>query len=268
MRSIYPHWDEEHELEWRRSFGPPVRPTTGECKIYRRELLRLGKASKVLLMGSTPELSDIVAELGFDLTIIDEKERNYQDIPAMTTAQVQRERFIRMNWLEMTFSSEFDFIIGDNVLSILPPESALKLIEKVHTALKPEARWVTRVMLFNDGEDFISPDTINGRVSRCLTKKDIYEQLYVPFLTYYKNEVGGAKISEIYSKISRDVEKGIFPKVCTEVFQTLSDYEEENFLVGRKEFEKMIGEKFDVVRSYDYVEKYSRNWVIYVLKKK
>ncbi len=268
MSPVYAHWDDSHALDWRRSFGPPVRPTAAECRIYRRELIRLGKTANVLLMGSTPELREIVADLSFYLTVMDVKEKNYDDMPAMSGSTGHREKYLKMNWLDMRFDSEFDYIIGDNVLSILPPSDAAKIIENVHRALKPGARWITRVMVYNEGEDFISPDTLNGRIGKCTTKKDIYEQLYVSFLSYYKNEIGSTVISEVYDRLKRDVDRGIFPSLCLEVFRTLSDYKEENYLVERKQFERTIGERFSIIRSHDSTQPFSKNWVIYVLGKK
>jgi hypothetical protein len=261
------NWDDEHALEWRRSFGPPARPTQKECMLYRRELTRLGRESKVLLLGSTPEIRDQVAELGLQLTVVDFNEKNYRELQALMNADPKSEGYVKQDWADMEFDSEFDFVVGDNVLSVLDLQKAKRIVANVHRALKPKARWVTRVMLYNEGEDFISPDTLNGRIRNCGTKREIYERLYVPFLAYYKNEVGAMVGRRVYEKMLRDVDKGLFPAFCKEVFLALSYYEDENYLVKREEFEKDIGGQFKIVRSYDRTEPFSKNWVIYVLAK-
>ena len=261
-------WDEAHALEWRRSFGPPARPTAGEFKIYKRELGRLGKTSKVLLLGSTPEIRDIASELKLELAVIDFNEKNYKESQALMKSDPKTETFVKKNWLEMDFKAEFDFVICDNILSVLAPTEAKKVIDNVCNALKPSGRWVTRVMLYNLGEDFTSPDTLNGRISKCATKREIYERLYVPLLAYYKNEIGAVIGSETYKKIKRDSEKGLFPPVCIEIFHALSYYEEENYLVQRDDFEQYMSDKFAIVRAIDDTEPFSGNWVIYVLGKK
>jgi SAM-dependent methyltransferase len=261
-------WNEAQALEWRRSFGPPVRPTYEECRVYKRELGRLGKTAKVLLMGSTPEIRDVSSEMGASLTVVDESEKHYSEVKAIMAYDSTDELFVKKNWADMDFSSEFDFVLGDNVLSILSPKDAKKVMGNIHKSLKAGGRWITRVMLYNSGEDFASPDTLNGRISACAKKKDLYENLYVPFLAYYKNEVGKVVGSEIYGKLKRDVDKGLFPQFCTEVFLTLSRYDDENYLVQREDFETEISSKFSIVRAFDNTESFSKNWVIYVLKKK
>lgn len=221
-----------------------------------------------MLLGSTPEIRDIAAEYGLDLTVVDESEKNYYELQGLMMHAGGHETFVKGDWTGMNFISEFDVAIGDSVLSVLSTEDAKKVMEKVHRALTPGGEWITRVMLYESGEDFISPDTLNGRIRNCGTKKDIYEQLFVPFLTYYKIEVGAVKGSSTYERLKRDVDKGLFPEACLEVFNVLRRYPEENFLVERSEFEAYIGKTFSIEKAIDYTEPFSRNWIIYVLKKK
>ncbi|MFH0818042.1 MAG: hypothetical protein V1909_05425 [Candidatus Micrarchaeota archaeon] len=268
MKPIYAHWDDSHSLEWRRSFGPPARPTGFECVIYREELKKFAKDSQGLFLGATPELRDIASELGLKLTVVDESEKNYSDLKGLMRCEGRQETFVNKKWEDMEFDQEFDFAVGDAVLSVIPTESAKRVIGKVQSALKPQGKWITRVMLYFNGEDFISPDTLNGRIRQCMTRKDIYEQLFVPFLAYYKNETGSVVLSEIFEKLKRDVEKGLFPSSCIDVFNTLKSYSEENFLVERGAFEKMTKKLFSIETIIDDTEPFSRHWPIYVLRKK
>ncbi|MFH1470851.1 MAG: hypothetical protein ABIF01_03820 [Candidatus Micrarchaeota archaeon] len=268
LKPIYAHWDDSYALEWRRSFGPPIRPTNFECVIYRQEMKAFSKDSKILMMGSTPEIRDIVSHLGLSLVVVDESEKNYSDMKGLMGCSERKETFIKKKWEEMGFDGEFDLALGDAVLSVIPSESARKVIENVNKALKTGGKWIVRVMLYSNGEDFISPDTLNGRINKCITKQEVYEQLLVPFLAYYKNEAGGVVLSEIYEKMKRDVEKGLFPKVCLDVFNALGKYEEETFLMERNLFEKSLKKMFQIEKAVDDTEPFSRHWPIYVLRKK
>ncbi|MFH1448343.1 MAG: class I SAM-dependent methyltransferase [Candidatus Micrarchaeota archaeon] len=261
-------WDEEHALEWRRSFGSPARPTKAECKVYWRELSKLKKDAKTLLLGSTPEIRDMAFEFGMRLTVIDFKVKNYEELQGLMVHSPDNETYVNKNWIDMEFQSEFDVVIGDNVLSVLTTPKAKKLVKRIHAALKPEGKWITRVMLYDLGGDFISPDTLNGRIALCEKKQEIYENLYVPFLAYYKNEVGGVIGSEAYEGIKRDVGKGLFPPACIEVFNSLRFYKNESYLVDKSGFERNMKTMYDIERTIDNTEPFSKNWTIYVLKKK
>ncbi len=261
-------WDESHALEWRRSFGPPARPTLAESRVYGSQMTKLNPSAKILLLGSTPEIRDAASRFDLHITVVDFDEKNYKESQSLMGHNAEKEVYVNKNWTEIDFKSEFDLVLSDNILSVVTPSDAKKIIKKVHASLKPGGKWVTRIMLYEIGQDFVSPDTLVGEISRCKTKKEMYENLYVPFITYYKNEVGKVILSEIYDKIKRDVGRGLFPIVCIEVFNSIRYYDKESYLVERDDFEKFIYGMYDIEKMINHTEKFSNNWVIYVLVKK
>jgi hypothetical protein len=149
---------------------------------------------------------------------------------------------------------------------VTTPE-AKQVIHKVYDALKPRGRWVTRVMVHGREEEEATPETLNEIISSCKIDQEVYEMLYVPFIAYYKKEIGAAIGLETTKRLERDVKKGIFPAVCAKVFRSQRHYTNENYIVKKEELERDTSHLFAVQRIFENTERFSKNWPIYVFRK-
>ena len=52
-------------------YGPPQRPSPSEIGVFRQLLKGLPKDSKGLVLGSTPELRDLLHNYGLKVTVVD-----------------------------------------------------------------------------------------------------------------------------------------------------------------------------------------------------
>lgn len=131
----------------------PSRPSLQEIKIYKKStdaVLRGRGRKKVLVVGSTPELRDLVASYpNVQVSIVD---INLEMMLAMTELMKKKnpeEIWVRANWLEAPFPEKyFDLIIGDFTFENLPFELHGNFYKNIQTWLKDSGRYVERVMVY------------------------------------------------------------------------------------------------------------------------
>jgi len=137
---------------WRRVTSPG-RPTLGEIKIYEKfgfsNLKK--KDSKILILGSTPELRDMLAlHKNVQVCLVD---INLDATLAMTELMKnkrakQKETWIRGNWLNVPLQGNyFDIIYGDFVISNLPIKFQDKFLKNIKNWLKPRGYFISRITM-------------------------------------------------------------------------------------------------------------------------
>jgi SAM-dependent methyltransferase len=134
---------------WNAVFAPPSRIYPGEVRKYSEWLSKLKKNGvKALVLGATPELRDILAELGYEVTILDINNEMIQAMTSLLKVKNPKERVVVGNWLENPLpSGSFDLVIGDAVLPNVMWEERTKLLREVHRVLRPNGVFVTRAFL-------------------------------------------------------------------------------------------------------------------------
>ena len=147
------YWD--NQIYFWGNHPVPIRPSTDEISEYRRalfECLRSVTTSsppKILILGSTPEIRDLVAQLApreAEIYLADISYRMPGGMLKLTHfVDPLRERWIRCDWLELPFSeSFFDVVIGDLLLQQLPPLKEILFLEKMALMLKKEGMFISR----------------------------------------------------------------------------------------------------------------------------
>lgn len=152
---LYPHrayWEQQVN-RWGRAV-PPLRPSKGDLQIYRTFFRRGVPNRRILILGSTPEIRDLISEeAGAEVYIADFSGRMPADMLRFTkNTNPQNERWVAANWLELPFPTKFfDVILGDVVLHQLTPSFEQIFLEKMRSLLKPEGFFITR-LFFLDGK--------------------------------------------------------------------------------------------------------------------
>jgi len=126
----------------------------GIMKIYR-ELLKKAtgrkRKFKALVLGATPELRDLVLELGGELVAIDISwEMIQKTIPLMKYQNHPREIIIRANWLDNPLEgNNFDVILGDVITLNMPHSDQNRFFKEIKRLLKPEGFIILRETVIN-----------------------------------------------------------------------------------------------------------------------
>lgn len=147
------YWDEQIHT-WMR-LSSPIRPSKETVDIYRasiREQLSQNNErdkTRILILGSTPELRDLVAEEA-PLATVYLADTSYKMPAAMLNltrfVDPLKERWIRCDWLDLPFENGyFDIILGDLVLQQVPPNLELSFLEKLRVHTNSRGRVVVRL---------------------------------------------------------------------------------------------------------------------------
>lgn len=130
-------------------YTPPGRPSERDIDIFSARLRDRtgGHPHRVLVLGSTPEIRDLLATTpGVQVTIVDFVLDMMTAMTSLMTHPADHETWIRGDWLTAPIPGEyFDTVISDLVLANLPPDAQNRLISRVASLLKPEGRWLNRV---------------------------------------------------------------------------------------------------------------------------
>lgn len=115
-------WDEKTWYRFWKKCEPPWRPSKGEIRFYEKivkKILKKSENPKVLVLGSTPEIRDLLAKYRqIEVTIIDLNMPVYRAWTRLMKHKNPREKLIRADWLKMPLPADyFDLVFGHGVFS-------------------------------------------------------------------------------------------------------------------------------------------------------
>ena len=95
----------------------PWRPSPGDIAIYRRLLSEKAAGGRVVILGTTPELRDLLAELGAAPLLVDMSPDMYRTTSSLLCkADPSQETWIEADWCEARLpENSFDLVIGDMI---------------------------------------------------------------------------------------------------------------------------------------------------------
>lgn len=145
---FYKFWNATYPSRWY-EFGPPMRPSKSDVELYRKLILqRKNKTEKAVILGSTPELRDLLAEVGILTTAV--TDFSIGMLEGMTRflkiAKPENEIWLKANWISAPLSHKyFDLVISDLPFDQLAKENIKLLLEKIRNILTPEGSLIVRV---------------------------------------------------------------------------------------------------------------------------
>ncbi|MDP1845678.1 MAG: class I SAM-dependent methyltransferase [Candidatus Moranbacteria bacterium] len=123
--------------------GPPWRPSVKEIKWWEKKIVELNKSNKnlkALVLGSTPEIRDMLAKNKIDTTLLDANQSMYEAMNKLIKKKNNREKLVVGNWLEMEKvlgENRFDFVIGDAPHCNLAYKTWPRFFDGLYNVLKP-----------------------------------------------------------------------------------------------------------------------------------
>ncbi|KKW45062.1 MAG: hypothetical protein UY96_C0033G0010 [Parcubacteria group bacterium GW2011_GWB1_56_8] len=150
-QSHFAYW-ERQPLSWEQA-ACPVRPSRGDGQIYRDFLGRCKRKNRILVLGSTPEIRDLVAEGGSAKVYVADFSYSMPAAMLKFTSNVDpmREVWIRDNWLELALPPNFfDVILGDVVLHQVTPAHERAFLSKISSLLRDDGSFITRLFFLDE----------------------------------------------------------------------------------------------------------------------
>ncbi len=137
--SLFDELDQGGALSRWAEYSSPFRLSPEDIKNYLLIFNQISIKEKVLLLGSTPEIRDVLFKLNIDVVVCKEEVKN-------------NEKWTKANWMDLTGflkESHFDLIIGDFVLCNFEPNEQAEFLKRISLLLKETGFFVTRVCLFD-----------------------------------------------------------------------------------------------------------------------
>lgn len=177
----YFYW--ENQIDFWHMVPNPIRPSREDILIYKdlisEYVKRNGPVRKILLLGSTPELRDLLSELPeASVYLADFSFRMPIGMLKFTAkADPLKEIWIKANWLELPFPENFfDIILGDLILQQFPPEIEPIFLEKMRFFLKEAGFFIGR---FHFLDEKMRQEDISDVIKRTLAAKMSDEEKFI-----------------------------------------------------------------------------------------
>lgn len=126
-------WSADFARRWR-DYPEPARPTKSELAFYS-SIISKSKSRRVLILGSTIEFRVLCKKLKCNAVCVDYSRKNFE-ILATQSKLTFNDKFVECNWLELPFSNEFDFVLGDWVFNMLNKKDYRRFFKNVSRSMK------------------------------------------------------------------------------------------------------------------------------------
>jgi len=266
------------QKEWRNfarlwdNFEPPTRPSRYDIAVFRKyldqKIKQKGKNTKVLILGSTPELRSIVSQRKITAYVVDYHKENYRSLTRLKEHK-GKEILIQQDWRDLKLKDKFDLVFAEASLNMLRKDEVGKVIKKVNDALEKDGLFVNKTWILLEKKL-----TMEGIMKLYRSKYNHKRFKFALPLHYYsiacRNRKQAAPVKEEYRRMKRLYEKGILTKREFESFCNLGyeDSELEVHLPKKKGFEK-TARKYMKIKRVIYPKPIGPNKIpVYVLVKK
>ena len=142
-----PIWDEKYQKWWELFWGgvkAPWRPTKKEIRFWEKkikELLKKKKSLKILLLGVTPEIRDLLSKYKnrIEVTLLDLNPRVKRAMDALMKRKNPKEKTVWGDWLKMPLPSNyFDVVFNDEGFENIALKNHDRLHKNIRRVLKKD----------------------------------------------------------------------------------------------------------------------------------
>lgn len=271
MLENQPNKEQEIMAERWRKILPPIRPSKKMVELYEKNILTAiqNKSNPIWgLLGCTPEIRSIAGKYNAQITCIDRDCNAYHAYKTLSNIS-RYEKFVCSNWLDLELREEFDIVIGDGAMAMLPIEDHAKLITNVHKMIKPGGFASLRIqsvspLVFN------TPEKIFEWYRKEKPNEPVYFATRAFLYALWLNPPHKLRLTndEFFTNVQELYRKGI---ITDKEFEGLKDIKKSVVTIQyitREILDKLIFSLFEI-ESVDYAGDYliHHDHPIYLLKK-
>lgn len=131
-----------------KNIKPTYKPSKTEVLLFEKFLKIIQKNDdfKVLILGATPEIRDMLAKNKLSVTILDANPTMVKAMNQLVKTRNKNEKIVIGNWLKMPFRDNmFNLIISDHPTSSLNLSQVKTLFSEIHRVLKPNEHFIVDV---------------------------------------------------------------------------------------------------------------------------
>lgn len=270
------YWYWEKQIDNWDSCPSPIRPSEGDLEIYRSFLPQKGNKMRILILGSTPELRDLAAQVTEEKVYV--ADFSYRMPAAMLPytffVDPMRETWVRSNWFELPFPEKFfDLILGDLMLQQLPPDRETEFLAKMQELLKRGGVFLSRFHFLDKELQTGSLDSIFQEVTTSkLSDEEKFTWLKLRVLWLLADlDTRTLRRQAAYDRFKEYIEsKKIQSSLVDMVLKNLFEYKDSNRTwappSSEEALETILQKSFSVVgREYVNDYKYAKYYPIFKL---
>ncbi len=232
-RVLNPGW-KWYWKEWEKA-EPPYRPSKAEIKFWERVVKKNAKKKncRVLVLGTTPEIRDLLARYKLDVTLVDINPEMYRSMNKLMRLKNPKEKFVRTNWLQMDKVlplNHFDIVLGDSPHSNILFSEYDKFFKNIYLSLKKEGILCLGTAIISPKEKGISYETLIKVYRKDPSKfKEFKWQKYYLYKTGFSDK-------DVFNPKNLEFKEGVFDKKIEDLFKkgkiTKNDLKYLQFKVG------------------------------------
>jgi SAM-dependent methyltransferase len=253
----------------------PSRPSLGDVQVYGKFIQQIIKGNRhyrVLVLGSTPELRNLILKLGLskkiDLYLLDMNLAMIYAMNSFLEIDAAKERRIIGDWLKMPFKDQFfDIVLGDEILINVAEKNRDGLLQEIYRALRPGGAFIARASHINPlAKNFTVAKSLNKYsklyLQHKLTLNQVLNYLFEEIfeLSYFRNNEKYLYINALLGDIrhqmrSRDAVKAMIMRLFVNEYQALMHqrWSWESYGQQIKRFKKYFKiEKIETAKDYLY----------------
>jgi hypothetical protein len=250
------------------NYTPSVRPSPSEILIYSKMISTARETdSNCLILGATPELRDMACNLNLNVTVLDTNKYMINKMTGLMTRQNPTENVIVGNWVDYDFvEQQFDFILGDHVINMLPLNQYASFVDKLYSLLKKDGNIVTRIITVPQNSLCTNDEAIQMYDHGTIKYNDLIWMICLN--NAYNKDTNIISYRELVLKGRKLFSDGLIDKETLKQFEY---YDDGMFLsaLTQREYKDVFTTKFDIVETKfgnDY--RFCKTMPIYKLAKK
>jgi len=190
QKSVLRRWSQTAKL-WR-DVKPTLKPSAVEVELYEKFLRQILKkikreALRVLVLGATPEIRDLLARYKLAVTLLDANPRMMTAMHTLIKIKNHRERAIVGNWLKMPLTANsFDLVMSDHPTSSIAYQQLPKFFAEINRVLKPGGHIIIDFHL----NAHVRPLTVDGYLAAYRKNRTWFANFDNHTLLYYRVIMG------------------------------------------------------------------------------
>ena len=141
-------WNNYYAIIWK-DIKPPIRPYEDEIRYFKEIIKKKVDTEtdvKVLILGSTPELRDIVYSFNLSPTVVDYSIENYEMMGELCRYE-RNDTVVCCDWMDMLYylsPDSYDIILGEAAFNVIRPDYTEKLFCICNKLLKNHGQLVIK----------------------------------------------------------------------------------------------------------------------------
>jgi hypothetical protein len=261
--------DEWKEIaDWWAQFEAPWHPSKKRIELYRKLFRKYSPGKKVLVLGATPEIRDMLAQERCDVTLVDQSPIM---INAMTSLRKtkSKEKFIISNWMNYRSNQKYDAIFGDNVQNNISKRRWVTFERNIKNLLSKDGVFLNWEGGFYNKKSILSYSSLIKLYRKKPKYFDSFRNnayLHLKVWCYYINKGGRVDSKKVDKELRKMTDKGLITE--SEFKKIRQPLMWKGVLLDLKDSRALLGKVFKIVEECieEDTDLYNDFYRLFVLK--